>query len=115
MYDQAKQDQLRRLWKLYHQHYGRAIRRFCKRTGHDIEDVEGHAWWYINEGLNLPRYHEALDELTCGAKTRKGTPCKRKDLYRSGRCRLHGGLSTGPTSEEGKRRSAENGNWQGVR
>ena len=24
------------------------------------------------------------------------TPCKRRDLYRSGRCKLHGGLSTGP-------------------
>ena len=45
----------------------------------------------------------------CGARTRKGTPCKRKDIYRSGRCRLHGGLSTGPRTPEGKRRSALNG------
>lgn len=37
-----------------------------------------------------------LHTLTCGAKTRAGTPCKRRDLYNSGRCRLHGGLSTGP-------------------
>ncbi|WP_366140981.1 HGGxSTG domain-containing protein [uncultured Desulfovibrio sp.] len=40
---------------------------------------------------------------------RAGTPCKRKDLYGNGRCRLHGGLSTGPRTEEGKRRSAANG------
>ncbi|WP_420094491.1 HGGxSTG domain-containing protein [Pseudomonas cichorii] len=34
--------------------------------------------------------------MTCGAKTRAGSPCKRRDLYKSGRCRLHGGLSAGP-------------------
>ena len=45
----------------------------------------------------------------CGAKTRKGTPCRRVDIYNGGRCRLHGGLSTGPKTEEGKRRSALNG------
>ena len=47
--------------------------------------------------------------MICGAKTRAGTPCKRRDLYRSGRCRLHGGLSTGPKTEFGKRWSAKNG------
>ncbi|WP_369681150.1 HGGxSTG domain-containing protein [Pseudomonas veronii] len=39
-----------------------------------------------------PEFHV----LRCGAKTRAGTSCKRRDLYASGRCRLHGGLSTGP-------------------
>ncbi|MCE7887926.1 MAG: hypothetical protein DYH13_10560 [Alphaproteobacteria bacterium PRO2] len=47
-------------------------------------------------------------EGICGAKTRLGTPCKRQDLLRGGRCRLHGGLSTGPKTLEGKRRSALN-------
>lgn len=47
-------------------------------------------------------------EGICGAKTRAGTPCKRQDLLRGGRCRLHGGLSTGPKTLEGKRRSALN-------
>lgn len=47
-------------------------------------------------------------EEVCGAKTRAGTPCQRKDLLRGGRCRLHGGLSTGPKTLEGKRRSALN-------
>ncbi len=51
-----------------------------------------------------------LRGLTCGAKTRKGTPCQRRDLHRSGRCRLHGGLSTGPKTEAGKRWSARSGN-----
>lgn len=38
---------------------------------------------------------------TCGASTRAGTPCKRRDIYQSGRCALHGGLSTGPRTPEG--------------
>jgi hypothetical protein len=43
-----------------------------------------------------PPMPQELAEMTCGARTRAGTPCKRRDLYRSGRCALHGGLSTGP-------------------
>lgn len=48
-------------------------------------------------------------DLRCGAKTRSGTPCKQRGLYACGRCRLHGGLSTGPKSPEGKYRAALNG------
>ncbi len=51
---------------------------------------------------------ESKNTTTCGAKTRLGTPCKRQDLLKGGRCRLHGGLSTGPKTLEGKRRSALN-------
>ncbi|MGB3209479.1 MAG: HGGxSTG domain-containing protein [Desulforhopalus sp.] len=49
--------------------------------------------------------------MVCGAKTRAGSPCKRKDIYSNGRCALHGGLSTGPRTAEGKKRSSQN--WQG--
>ncbi|WP_311768792.1 HGGxSTG domain-containing protein [Burkholderia sp. Bp9099] len=45
----------------------------------------------------------------CGAETRAGTPCKRSPLAGKRRCRLHGGLSTGPRSIEGKAKSAANG------
>lgn len=51
----------------------------------------------IDRGERRPFPKECRD-LRCGAKTRAGTPCKRRDLYASGRCRLHGGLSTGPKS-----------------
>jgi len=40
----------------------------------------------------------------CGAKTRKGTPC-RGPAMRNGRCRMHGGKSTGPRTPEGLERS----------
>jgi len=40
----------------------------------------------------------------CGAKTRQGTPCKAQAM-RNGRCKNHGGLSTGPRTPEGKARA----------
>lgn len=39
----------------------------------------------------------------CGAKTRAGTPCKRKDLFINGRCKLHGGLIRAHKHQRGKR------------
>lgn len=65
----------------------------------------------------FPHFPDDLRALTCGAKTLKGTPCKRKDLYQSGRCKLHGGLSTGPTTEEGRERCRQAAlrRWKKVR
>ena len=37
----------------------------------------------------------------CGAKTRRGTACQRPANKQNGRCRLHGGASTGPRTKEG--------------
>ena len=42
----------------------------------------------------------------CGAKTRSGHPCRKPALKRKRRCRLHGGLSSGPKSKEGRDRIA---------
>ena len=36
-----------------------------------------------------------LNSPRCGAKTRTGTPCKAPAM-KNGRCKLHGGKSTGP-------------------
>jgi hypothetical protein len=36
----------------------------------------------------------------CGAKTRKGTPCQSAAMP-NGRCRMHGGCSTGAKTPEG--------------
>jgi len=38
----------------------------------------------------------------CGAKTRKGTACQRPANKKNGRCRLHGGASTGPKTDAGR-------------
>ena len=49
------------------------------------------------------------DRGTCNAKTRKNTPCQAppvwdnlRDCAVNGRCKLHGGLSTGPKTEMGR-------------
>ncbi|MBW8056150.1 MAG: hypothetical protein FVQ76_12715 [Nitrospira sp.] len=44
------------------------------------------------------------------ANTRKGTPC-RQPAMKNGRCRLHGGKSTGPRTPEGLER-ARRANWK---
>ena len=49
-----------------------------------------------------------LIDLRCGAQTRKGKPCKQKYLYINGRCKYHGGLSTGPITDAGKKKVAMN-------
>jgi len=41
----------------------------------------------------------------CGAKNRRGLPCQCKRVFRGGRCKFHGGLSTGPRTPEGKERA----------
>lgn len=96
--DDAESARLRKLWVA-----------FCKRQA-----VATRAWveWSVHRQGPQPEsepWPEELRGMTCGAKTRKGTPCKRRDLYRSGRCPMHGGLSTGPRTAEGKAKSALNG------
>ena len=43
----------------------------------------------------------------CGAKTRKGRPCKLLSEAGRRRCKFHGGLSTGPKTPAGKARIAK--------
>ena len=44
--------------------------------------------------------------LRCLTKTRQGTPCQNPVVTDRNRCRMHGGLSTGPRTPEGKARVA---------
>jgi len=41
-----------------------------------------------------PTHWSFMNAPRCGAKTRKGTPCK-SPAMKNGRCRMHGGASTG--------------------
>ena len=49
-----------------------------------------------------PMKEAALTNSLCGAKTRSGMPCEKFPLASKRRCRLHGGLSTGPKTEAGR-------------
>jgi hypothetical protein len=55
----------------------------------------------------LPDWRETLplaqSAPRCGARTRSGSACKSPGM-RNGRCRLHGGKSTGPKTPEGLER-----------
>lgn len=46
--------------------------------------------------------------IRCGAKTRAGYACQQPALS-NGRCKWHGGKSTGPKTEAGKAQSRANG------
>ena len=65
-----------------------------------------HAEWAMRDYRYPPPAHLPMpaecEGMVCGATTRAGTPCKRRDIYRSGRCKLHGGMSTGPRTKAGK-------------
>src|SRR3954451_16974305 len=50
--------------------------------------------------ITLPLAHAAP---RCGARTRAGTPCRAAAMP-AGRCRIHGGASTGPRTGEGLER-----------
>ena len=89
-------EQKRALWRLHLDEHSRAF----------------DAWWAAGGVLQrhvMPIFPEILRGLACGAKTRAGTLCKLRSICINGRCKLHGGLSTGPTTKKGKARSALNG------
>lgn len=49
----------------------------------------------------------ARRRIICGAKTRKGTPCRCKSEPGKRRCKFHGGKSTGARTPEGIERIRE--------
>ncbi len=49
-----------------------------------------------------------MNKPICGARNRRGQPCECKKLLRGGKCKFHGGMSTGPKTPEGKIKSLAN-------
>jgi hypothetical protein len=79
--------------------------------GYDIWSGEMRLWW------STPK----RERLRCGARCRDGSPCQAPTVWNkgldrpvNGRCRMHGGLSTGPNTEEGRRRIAESNRSRGA-
>ncbi|MFY9212219.1 MAG: HGGxSTG domain-containing protein [Aestuariivita sp.] len=59
----------------------------------------------------------AYGRVVCGAKTRKSQPCRSKFEPGRDRCHFHGGLSTGPKTDEGRARivAAQKARWAAYR
>lgn len=59
----------------------------------------------------------ARRRVICGAKTRKGTPCRMKSEPGKRRCKFHGGKSTGARTPEGieRIREAQRRRWARAR
>ena len=108
--------ELRRRLRAYHEEFW--------RVADERKRIEDEYWaakldesipWQVRGGIKVPPlpdyppFPEECRDMTCGARTRAGTSCKRRDIFANGRCKLHGGASTGPRTKRGKRRSARNG------
>lgn len=59
-------------------------------------------------GRYVPSFPRYLRGLTCGAIKKNGKPCGMTTLGANGRCKFHGGASTGPRTPEGHARALEN-------
>jgi hypothetical protein len=66
------------------------------RRKNKVKPHEKRRGWLKNN--NAPG--DFMKASRCRAKTRKGTPCQAPAM-KNGRCRLHGGKSTGPKTLEG--------------
>jgi len=70
-------------------------------------------WWAEAEAAqaagryvrSCPKY---LRGVTCGVRKKDGSQCRSTTLRANGRCKFHGGASTGPRSEAGRARAVEN-------
>lgn len=58
----------------------------------------GGRWYELNHNRYNPK-------RICGARKKTGERCRSKDLHRGGKCKFHGGLSTGARTPEGKARA----------
>jgi hypothetical protein len=94
------QAELRKLWRSTWRAYDRARDELLARGV--PSDLIGQHLPRIDWGVFAP--------LRCGARTKgTGAPCKLTTIEAGGRCKFHGGLSTGPKTPEGRARAAQNG------
>lgn len=101
-------DRLRALWR---QHFDACDRIYAENGARHQRFMDTYAAGRhpTYEGtLPLPPFPNALRGLRCGAKNRRGDPCKQSDLGRNGRCKFHGGTSAGPITADGKVRARAN-------
>lgn len=91
--------------------YPPSIRARAGRGFTAIDDMQARLDAEVERRLTVWCEQEArradLRRVRCGARTRKGTPCRSLSEPGRRRCRFHGGKSTGPQTPEGLARIAE--------
>lgn len=103
-------EELRRRLKAWHRECDRvkALRRQLVEATQD--DEEARFEFFCDHGYappvffpDYPEFPPECVDMRCGAKAKStGEPCKSTQILRNGRCKFHGGPSTGPKSDEGK-------------
>lgn len=76
---------------------------FIRLPATGVLPMPGQAVQTASESPPEPRLTGRAPRRQCGARTRVGRPC-RAPARDNGRCRMHGGLSTGPKTPEGRER-----------
>lgn len=90
--DWYEQERLRKRWKMYWR-----AQTYAFRLGRDVRTL-----------AKQEPFLAGCERLRCGAKNRFGERCGKFHLYPNGRCRFHGGPSTGPHTLAGKKKSSRN-------
>lgn len=57
----------------------------------------------------IPGKWNTREDWFCGAMTQAGFSCRMLAIHANGRCKWHGGLSTGPKTDAGKEQARING------
>lgn len=79
----------------------------------DVKRIMFRQWWARAieaqaAGRYVPSCPRYLRGLTCGARKKNGEQCRSTTLCANGRCKFHGGASTGPRSAEGRAKALKN-------
>lgn len=100
--------------RMYLRDYQTTMRDVSRELGFPYYAVREVLWEHREADL----YHELCERLAeeaeaeaksrkCGAMTRTGKPCKAPGKWRGGKCRVHGGLSSGAKTQAGKERARQ--------
>lgn len=91
----------------------RQFEEWAKVQPDDVRRMLFRQWWAKaieaeKAGRYVPGCPSYLRGLTCGAIKRNGRTCASTTLCANGRCKFHGGASTGPRTPEGRAKALEN-------
>ena len=90
-------------WRIICDHYTRARHGVLS----EADEIARLGWLPPSIARALASRPAKPARVRCGARTRKGIPCKALSEPGRRRCKHHGGMSIGPRSPEGRARIAE--------